>query len=286
MPDDNKVPLKPRYKVEEVEAETPETPKEEEKKITSFSTLDTPAPLVKEPKLEAPAKVDPEPKEDEDHESETKPVPEVEEVPHEETPQILETPLAEPEKPEENDEIKKWLEQTPTDTATTSTKPSGGKGKFVALFLAILIIGALGGGIYYYRANVEQSGQTENQSKEESTEAQTGTPEETTAPTPTTVAVDFSKYKVQILNGGGVAGEAGKAQGYLEAVGFKSFKTGNASTFTYTDTEVSLKKDTPDEVFAQVKTALEKYYTGVVKTDKALPDSSEFDLQVTVGKKK
>lgn len=280
MPDDKKVSANPRYKVEEVENDAPIEEKGEEKKITSFSMID--APLEKEKPVETAPKEDTEKPEIEDREASDK-APQIETV-HEE---VLagETPASEPVL-EEDDEIKKWLENTPNDPIRSNAHSGGGKGKYLALFLGILLIAALGGGIYYYRTNVEQGSLSTTPEKEELTEAPNETTEETPTPTPTVVALDLSKYKVQILNGGGVAGEAGKVQGYLQTAGFKDFKTGNASAFNYTDTQVTLKKDTPEEVFTKIKTELEKYYTGVVKSDKTLDEKSEFDLQVIVGKKK
>src|SRR5260221_8233888 len=107
MPDDKKVPAKPRYKVEEV-SEEKEVPPLEEKKITSFSMIDTPvAEKPEEKELENKHTEDAEAKEDED----TEPV----HKPEESDPPVIDELHAEEPKAEieENDEIKKWLEHVP-----------------------------------------------------------------------------------------------------------------------------------------------------------------------------
>lgn len=210
MPDDKNVSAKPRYKVEEVDdVKTPE-PAEEiqkaptEKPISSFSMVDS--PVAKDSSLLPPK-----------HEEVEKP--EVKDVPHESPsplpedmhplePQEAEEVPAEPldtsdeKSGDSGDEIKEWLQNVRPDNSSEKAKSGGGAGKFVAVFLTVMILAALGGGIYYYRANVEESGNIP-QKEAVIEEPQGEVPPVTTAPTPTTVAVDFSKYKVQILNGGG-----------------------------------------------------------------------------------
>lgn len=182
-------------------------------------------------------------------------------------------------------EIQEWLQNVrPENSVPSVPEKGGGLGKVLAVFLVLLILGALGGGIYYYQTNVAESTQeTETQVEEKKQEV---TPTVTVEPTPTTAAVNLTSYKVQILNGSGTSGEAGKAQGYLDSVGFENFTTGNASAFNYAATEVSLKAEVPDEVFNSIQKALSSYYQEVVKSDKALSASSQYDIVVTIGKKK
>lgn len=266
----------PKYKVEEVVEEpvVPEPVAPPEPKISSFSMMD--AKSVSDPTPEeVPAKVDEEPKEKED----TEPVSQAPE----------ETPPPEPPTDDSqvsSSEIQEWLQSVRPETGTSGEMPQSpsGKGKYLAIFLVILILAALGGGIYYYRSNVEPQKETTQEKTPEKTEETTQEP--TVEPSPTTAPVDVTKYKLQVLNGSGVAGEAGKAQSYLQTAGFKDVKAGNAGSFGFEATEVSMKKDTPDEVFTKIKSTLEVYYQEVVKAEKELDAKSTYDVVVTVGKKK
>jgi outer membrane biosynthesis protein TonB len=297
--EETKPVTKPRFKVEEVveepakeevsvekaevkekeeKKETPvieETPKEEpteEKsetttpKVTSFSMVDKTS-VSEEPKAE-PTTTDTQTP----VQSETMTTPE-----STETQQATGSDVS-------ASEIQEWLQNVRPETPpATGAEKGGSMGKVLAVLLVLLILGALGGGVYYYQKNVAGTTTTNN-------EVTKNTPEVTTAPTetptPTVASVDLSKYKVQVLNGSGTPGEAGKAQGYLETAGFKEFKTGNASAFNYTKTEVSLKASVSDEVFTAIEKALSSHYQDVTKVEKALSDSSEYDVVITVGKQK
>lgn len=237
--------------------ETPPSTQSELPKVTSFSLVDH--PKEEESELHEEAREDPIAPETEPGESS-------------------------PESEVSSNEIQEWLQSVRPDTSQVPPRAGGGMGKFLALFLTLLIIAALGGGVYYYRSNVEGNPLTQNETSK--TEEKVETTPAAQTPTPTIPQVDLSSLKVQILNGSGVAGEAGKAQSYLEKPGFKSFKTGNASSFNFTDTTVALKANTPEEVFTEAQKALSDYYQNVVKADKPLPESSEFDIVVTIGKKK
>jgi hypothetical protein len=252
----------------------PETlePAVPEQKITSFSMMDTPKTtdnVLGTKEAEATP-----------IETKTSEVPES--LPEPEAPASTESQVS-------SDEIKEWLNNVRPDTTNDMQKSGGGGiGRILAILVVVLILVALGGGIYYYRANVEGAlpfGQKEEM-KEEAKTQETTQQQVTEAPTPTVVALDLSEYKVQVLNGAGIAGEAGKAQGYLEGVGFKEFTTGNAPSFGYAKTEVQMKKDISEEVFTKLKEALDPYYVDVTRAEKVLAESSTYDIVVTVGKKK
>lgn len=95
--------------------------------------------------------------------------------------------------------------------------------------------------------------------------------------------IDFSQYSLQVLNGSGVSGEAATVGGILEEEGFTEISTGNAPTFDYTDTQVQLKEDTPEQVFEAIRKALTEYT--VVKGD-ILEEDSEYDAVVIAGTRK
>ena len=93
--------------------------------------------------------------------------------------------------------------------------------------------------------------------------------------------IDFVDYKVSILNGSGVAGEAGKVEELLKDVRFEDMDTGNADSYDYTDTEIRMKDGTPKAVYTAVKEALSDNYS-VSKGD-SLNDDADYDVIVMVG---
>lgn len=110
----------------------------------------------------------------------------------------------------------------------------------------------------------------------------TSTPAPTATPTPTPATVDKSSFEIQVLNGGGVAGAAGKMKTFLEDKGYKVSGTGNTPDYTYDTTEIHGKTSETDAV-ANLKADLKDSYTlGTVDT--ALDASASADVQVIVGK--
>lgn len=98
-------------------------------------------------------------------------------------------------------------------------------------------------------------------------------------------SLNLSEYLVQILNGSGIAGQAGAVQTLLTAKGFNKFTLGNAKLYNYTDTEISLKANIADDVFKAISDILENDYT-VVKSAPSLSQNSTYDVVITVGRKK
>ena len=77
------------------------------------------------------------------------------------------------------------------------------------------------------------------------------------SPTPLAIATpvpvfERKDFKIQVLNGSGVAGLAGKAKDKLEALGYPEVTVGNADSKDYTETEVSIKKSKSDFI-AEIK---------------------------------
>ena len=108
-------------------------------------------------------------------------------------------------------------------------------------------------------------------------------------PTPSPVAIatpvpvfDLKDFKIQVLNGSGVAGLAGKAKDKLEALGYPEVTVGNADSKDYTETEVAIKKAKSGFV-ADIKKDLSDYTlsqdSGTVTGD------SEFDVEIILGSK-
>lgn len=167
-------------------------------------------------------------------------------------------------------------EEIPTLDLTMPEDGGGGKGKkvFIIVFILVLILGLVAGGFYYYKTKVSGG--------EEGAKEGTPTPsaQETLTPTPSD-EVDLSEYKVSILNGSGIPGEAGKVETALKSQGFETIETANAESYDYTDSEVSLKKDIPEAVYEAVKEAMSGYK--IVRQESDLAESSEFDVEIIVG---
>ena len=105
------------------------------------------------------------------------------------------------------------------------------------------------------------------------------------SPTPVVIATpvpvfDRKNFKIQVLNGSGIAGLAGKAKTKLETLGYPEVTVGNADSKDYTETEVAIKKSKADFI-ADIKKDLTDYTlaqdTGTVTGD------SEFDVEIILG---
>jgi hypothetical protein len=185
----------------------------------------------------------------------------------------------------EEDEIKE--NKISSQKQVSLTKKSD-KIPFWILFFSFVVGLSLGaglvGGIFYYRSNVEdvfnKIAPTDVPSSEITTEG--NQPSETSSPEAET-KIDFEKYSINILNGSGIKGEAGRVQGLLASSGFTKITTGNASTYNFKATEVSLKEGVSDKVFNKIEESLKTYE--IEKTDN-LSVSSKFDVVITVGSTK
>lgn len=142
--------------------------------------------------------------------------------------------------------------------------------------VVVLTLLGLGGGFWYWQG--KKAEQELAQATVEPTP--TATPQAAVSEKP-----DLTEYKVQVLNGSGTPGEAGRAQELLETEGFEGVETGNAKSFAYKLTQIYTQKDTPDEVVEVAKKALVEKYA-LEEAIKFLDKSSDFDIQITVGSQK
>jgi hypothetical protein len=117
------------------------------------------------------------------------------------------------------------------------------------------------------------------------------TPEATIATTPnpspqvTKAEIVFSDFKIQVLNGTGISGEASTVSELLENTGFSITNVGDAESFDYTNTLISTKEETPKDVYDEIGSILESEYT-VAESDEVLTEDLEYDVQVIVGVRK
>lgn len=137
----------------------------------------------------------------------------------------------------------------------------------------ILLAGAIAAGVFIYQLGVKKGMEIQQ------------AVEPTPAPTPTPIPAPILKrenLKVQVLNGAGVAGTAGKAKEFLEELGYKDVDTGNADSYDFGQTEIAIKED-KEEYAKLLKDDLSKEYA-VSEDVTALKDDSEYDVIITIGK--
>lgn len=146
----------------------------------------------------------------------------------------------------------------------------GDKRKRWIIIIAILLLAAVGGFLIVrgLRTGVQEPTPTPFE--------QVQTPE----PTPTPEPVDRSEIEIEILNGTGIAGEAGRLQGILTELGYEQIEVGNADNQDYTETVVTFSADVPDSIVDEITEELEDIYQEVeVNTSR----SQEIDVRIIVG---
>lgn len=181
------------------------------------------------------------------------------------------------EVPEDNQEIKK--EELKTEAKATQEPEEQEKPNYLWIIIpTALLVGALAGGLITYFSAISKLSKTDT----------TPTPivsiEPQVSPSASPSAtIKRSEIKVQVLNGSGTAGLAGKAKSYLENLGYKDVTVGNAGSSGFAETEIQIK-DSTKVYLDTITTDLSKNYI-VAKETKVLISSSKFDVVITLGKK-
>jgi len=184
---------------------------------------------------------------------------------------------------EEDQEVKltekEVISESSTEAADLVKDEKANKKPFWIIFPVILLVGALAGGVFIYREGVK---------KTEKTEEQLAVVSPSPIPTETPEALPVAELKredlkLQVLNGAGVAGTAAKAREFLEGLGYKEVAIGNADSFDYEETEVSIKEDKKDYL-EMLTDDLSEEYTLSAQTP-YVDKENEFDAIVVIGKK-
>lgn len=118
----------------------------------------------------------------------------------------------------------------------------------------------------------------------------TSTPKPTASPTPKSASnpidkatgLDRSKLSVEVQNGSGEAGVAGKGSGILKDLGYNVTSTGNADNFDYSNVTVKVKSAKSDYLTLLKKDLSASYTIGSSSSD--LSASSSADALVIIGK--
>jgi len=147
------------------------------------------------------------------------------------------------------------------------------------LIPGVFLLGAVLGGIVFYQKGVS------NKSNATTAPMETNSIVASPSPTPAaTTTVDLSKFPVSILNGSGIAGEAGKVKAILEAAGFTVSSTGNASAYNFTKTVIKVKADVDAQFVTKLSDTLSKTY--LLDKNATLPTTSKDEVQIVVGSSK
>lgn len=193
-------------------------------------------------------------------------------------------PGEEPKESEEPATRKSMVEELYSDEKKTTVMPEismhrrGGQRKSLMVWAVVTIIVALLTGGILFAASRKGSGLPNLFVRPTPTPTSAPTP----TPTPTPAAVDKATFSIQVLNGGGTPGAAGKMKSFLVGKGYKVSDTGNTPDYTYDTTEIHGKSTMTDAV-ANLKADLKDDYTlGTVASD--LDASASADVQVIVGK--
>lgn len=151
-----------------------------------------------------------------------------------------------------------------------SSKPPKKNYMWPILFIFIIAL-ALLGGIFVYKQSMNKGADVN---------VITLSPAPTVMPSPT-IALDLSKYPVEILNGSEVDGEAGRQKTNLEAEGFTISSVGNADNSDYTKTIIQAKKTVPQAFLDKLKSVLENSF--VVGETEELSEDEDSDVIVIIG---
>lgn len=208
-------------------------------------------------------------------------MPEEKTVAQKPTPQksaLVVTPSAEPVKKIEITEepvvdFSKPFDDTGSNTAKTEKATNNPK-KAVLMFFLGVVIGSIfsGGGVYFWMKDNTVSTKQEVVTEEKVVE-QTPVPEEDGKKV-------FSEYRLQVLNGTGVAGTAREMATLLERLGFVEVDTANAVGDEVIST-IFMKEGVNEDVFSEIEDILENYSFELL--EEVLDETSDFDVIITLG---
>jgi len=99
-----------------------------------------------------------------------------------------------------------------------------------------------------------------------------------------TQEANLADYKIKVLNGSGIAGEAAKLKDLLEQEGFSVESTGNADKNDYEKTVIKTNKEVSPDVIKKLNEFLQKSYT--VSEVEDLAGTEENNILIIIGREK
>lgn len=164
--------------------------------------------------------------------------------------------------------------QSTPETVAERGRPNSDKKskKIIWIIIAIVIIAGIVGGVVYLLQTPEEA------MIEEASDA--SVEQVTPEPTPIPEPVDKSDINIIILNGTGIAGEAGFLQEKLEDLGYVGIEVANAEDTDHEVTVVIFSPSLQDEIKDEILGELEDIYETVESETSELDDS---DIEITTG---
>ena len=148
-----------------------------------------------------------------------------------------------------------------------------------AVLVVVLVAGLTVAGFAAYSAFFKKAAPEPSPAQADTTSGDQVSP--TASPTP---GLSRSDLTIQVLNGSGTAGVAGTVKTYLEGLGYQDIDTGNADSYDYTDTEISLK-ETKSAYLDLLTTDLKSQYS-LSSESGSVPADSPYDVVIVVGQAK
>jgi hypothetical protein len=152
------------------------------------------------------------------------------------------------------------------------------KRSWIVIILIIVVVIFIVGVLWYFRENAIKQISVKD--------AITSTPSPSKiSPTPASdsakLAIDYSKYKIKVLNGSGIGGAAAKGKEIIESEKFIVEEISNAETSDYKKTVIQAKKEVPSAFLDKLKSVLKETY--LLDVNEELEDSEEVDVVIIIG---
>jgi len=166
-------------------------------------------------------------------------------------------------------------ERTKVGFPDASESQKSGNGKVIFLVVIILLI--LGGASWYLLSRKEETIEFTNDSITPAIVIETPTPEEVMEEK----SVDKKDLKIQIQNGTGTPGDAGKLEKALNELSYSEISTGNADNYDYVAAEATFGSDFPENYKTEITDKLKSMYSSVEEGDASL---GAYDAIIITGK--
>jgi len=166
------------------------------------------------------------------------------------------------------------------DTQTQDIEQPKNKKLWIVIAIVIISVFLVGGALWYFRENVMKRAAVKDVTPVPSVLKNTPTPATDSAK----LEIDFSKYKIKVLNGSGIGGEAARTRDILSDEEFNVEEIGNADKLDYEGTIIMAKADVPREFLDKLKSVLEETY--LLDASEELESTEDIDVVIIIGSSK